>query len=328
MAPSTSFPGNAAFYLALIGFASLFLFLAGTRAVVMLRARWENRLGSPREILERVITIPSLVLGTRRVNRSRYWYAGLLHTLIFWGFLALQVRTLNFLLDGIHEDASLQSIFGVVYTGFRPVMDLFNVLVIIGVALAAVQRTFTRPARLTFNWDAWMILFLIWFLMVTDVLTNSFAIFLERGDKDAFTFLAFGLANLWDAIDISKASGEALHTSWWYLHLMDFLAFLVYLPISKHSHILTSPINVFFRRLTPTRLLHPIPNLEEREVFGVGKVQGFSWKQMLDFYTCTECGRCEVACPASNTGKDLSPKKIMHDMRYVVEAEVKRLMGV
>ena len=101
---------------------------------------------------------------------------------------------------------------------------------------------------------------------------------------------------------------------------LDFLIFLCYLPISKHSHLLAAPLNVFFRRLQPTGVLQPIPNIEEREVFGVGKVTDFSWKQMLDFYTCTECGRCEVACPASATGKDLSPKKIMHDMRYVVEA--------
>ena len=328
MAPSTSFPGNAAFYLTLIGFISIFLFLAGARARVILSSRWENRLGSPRDILQRLITVPTLVLGTQRVNRSQYWYAGVLHTLIFWGFLALQVRTLNFLLDGIHQEASLESIFGPVYTYFRPVMDLFNVLVIVGVAMAAVQRAFVKPRRLTFNWDAWLILFLIWFLMVTDVLTNSFAIFLERGGRDYVAFFAFGLANLWDAIGMSQATGEALHASWWYLHLLDFLVFLVYLPISKHSHILTSPLNVFFRRLTPTGVLQPIANIEEREVFGVGKAQDFSWKQVLDVYTCTECGRCEINCPAFLSGKELSPKKIMHDIRAVAEHEVRQLVGL
>jgi Fe-S oxidoreductase len=206
-------------------------------------------------------------------------------------------------------------------------MDLFDVLVIVGVGLAAFPRIFTKPARLTLNWDSWVILFLMWFLMVTDVLTNSFAIFLERGDRDAFAFWAFGLANLWDTIGMSQATAEALHTSWWYLHLLDFLMFLVYLPISKHSHILTAPANVFFRRLTPTGVLQPIPNLEEREVFGVGKAEDFTWKQQLDFYTCTECGRCEINCPAFISGKDLSPKKIMHDMRGVAEADVMRLTG-
>jgi Fe-S oxidoreductase len=328
MAPANSFPGNIGFYLALGGFVSLFLFLAGMRALVLLSGRPDNRLGSPRDIWTRIVTMPAYVLGTLRVNRPYYWYAGVLHTMIFWGFVVLQVRTLNFLLDGFNQQASLQSIFGIIYDLFRPVMDLFDVLVIVGVIMAMAQRAFVRPRRLTLNWDAWVILFLIWFLMVTDVLTNSFKIALDRGNHDAFSFFAFGLANLWDWMGIGRVSLESLHTSWWYLHLMDFLIFLAYLPISKHSHILTSPINVFFRRLTPTGVLQPIANLEQREVFGVGKVQDFSWKQMLDFYTCTECGRCEVACPASNTGKDLSPKKIMHDMRRVVELEVKRAMGV
>jgi Fe-S oxidoreductase len=297
------------------------------RLLVFARGRRESRLGSPKDIIERVVTMGPLVLGTARVNRPYYWYAGLLHTMIYWGFLTLQIRTLNFLLDGIHENISLAHIFGIVYDVYRPVMDLFNVLVIVGVGLAAFQRFVLKPKRLTFNWDAWLILFLIWFLMVTDLMTHSFEIALERGDRDAFSFVAFGLANLWDNIGISEASLEALHTSWWYLHLVDFLVFLAYLPISKHSHLLVSPMNVFFRRLEPTGTMQPIPNLEEREVFGVGKVTDFSWKQMLDFYTCTECGRCEVACPASNTGKDLSPKKIMHDMRYVVEAEARKSLG-
>jgi len=328
MAPSTEFPGNIGFYLALSSFVCLFLFLAGARAAVILRGRWENRLGSPRDIMTRVVTMVPYVLGTSRVNQPRYWYAGLLHTMIFWGFLALQVRTLNFLLNGFSEEASLQSIFGVVYDGLRPVMDLFNVLVIVGVGMAAVQRAFVRPRRLTLNYDAWFILFLIWMLMVSDVLTNSFEMFLHRGDRDAFSFFAFGVANLWGRIGMSIATAETLHAAWWYVHLLDFLVFLAYLPISKHSHILTSPLNVFFRRLQPTGVLQPIPNIEEREVFGVGKIEDFSWKQILDAYTCTECGRCSAVCPAYNTGKDLSPKAIMVDIRHVAESEVRHTIGL
>ena len=103
MAPSTSFPGNVAFYLTLISFFSVFIFLFGSRAVVLMRGRWENRLGSPRDVLTRFATLPLLVLGTKRLNRAAFWYSGLLHSMIFWGFLVLQVRTFNFLLDGFNE---------------------------------------------------------------------------------------------------------------------------------------------------------------------------------------------------------------------------------
>jgi Fe-S oxidoreductase len=328
VAPSTSFPGNAAYYTLFIGFVSLFIFLAGTRAGVILGGRWENRLGSLSDIWQRIVTLPSLVLATNRVNRPRYWYAGVLHTFIFWGFIVLQIRTLNFILDGFSEDISLQTIFGTLYDLFRPIMDLFNVLVIVGVLMAAAQRAFVRPRRLTLNWDAWFILFLIWMLMVSDVLLHSFAMYLEPGERDALSFFAYGLANLWESMGMSEATAEALHTTWWYIHLLDFLVFLCYLPISKHSHILTAPINVFFRRLTPTGVLQPIANLEEREVFGVGKVEDFGWKQIMDYYTCTECGRCEINCPAFISGKDLSPKKIMHDMRGVAELQARQRVGL
>lgn len=328
MAPSTSFPGNVGFYLTFASFVCLFLFLAGARATVIFSGRRENRIGTPRDLVTRITSMVPYVLGTLRVNRPYYWYSGVLHTMIFWGFLALQIRTLNFILNGVNETVSLASIFGTVYDVFRPVMDLFNVLVIVGVLMAALQRAFVRPRRLTLNWDAWFILFLIWFLMVTDVMTNSLEIFLERGDRDALSFFAFGVANYWDRIGMSVGTAEALHTSFWYLHLLDFLVFLAYLPISKHSHIITSPFNVFFRRLSPTGVLQPIPNIEEREVFGVGAVQGFSWKQVLDAYTCTECGRCSAVCPAYNTEKDLSPKQIMVDIRHVAESQVQQKLGL
>ena len=139
-------------------------------------------------------------------------------------------------------------ICGILYTGFGPVMELFNIIVFVGVGLAAFQRIFIRPARLSLNWDAWFILFLTWFLMVTDVLTNSFAIVLARGDRDAFSFLAFGLANFWDAIGISESVAEWLHASWWYLHPIDFLAFLPFLPRPKPPHHLPAPLHVFSRR--------------------------------------------------------------------------------
>jgi Fe-S oxidoreductase len=163
--------------------------------------------------------------------------------------------------------------------------------------------------------------------MVTDVMTNSLEIYLHPQDSDKLSFLAYGVAEIWDNLNMSIETAENLHAAFWYMHLFDFLIFLAYLPISKHSHILTSPLNVFFRRLEPTGVMPPIKDIEEKEVFGVGEVTQFSWKQMMDFYTCTECGRCEINCPAFISGKDLSPKKIMHDMRFVAEYDVKQLTG-
>ena len=320
MAPSTEFPGNIFFYLLFVGFVAFFLWAVYLRLRVILRGkivvRWD-------QIPTRLITALGLVGGNWRVaSRKRYWLSGLAHTMIFWGFITLQVRTLNFLLDGVHEDASFQSLFGDVYTYYRPVMDLFDVLVIVGVGIAAFQRIVLRPGRLTFNIDAWIILGLIDFLMITDVMANSFEIALHRGDQDYLTFFGFGVANLWDRVGLEGSAAEGLHTAFWYAHLVDFLVFLCFLPFSKHSHVISVFFNVFFRTLQPTGVLQPMPDLETLEVFGAARVKDFTWKQVLDFYTCTECGRCEVNCPAFLTGKALSPKKIMHDLRRTSQLHV------
>ncbi len=317
MAPSNEFPGNVFFYLLLAGFVAFFVWSAATRFRWFPRGKWVNRFD---RIPERLAGLVPWLLGNARVARPRYWYSGLLHTLIWWGFIVLQVRTLNFLLNGVDHSISFEHLFGDVYDyGLRPLMDVFNILVIAGVGMAAVQRFFWRPKRLTLNVDAWIILFLIFWLMVTDVMTNSLEIYLFDRDHEKLSFLAYGVSQIWDGIGMSTGTAEGLHVAWWYQHLLDFLVFLCYLPYSKHSHVLTIAPQVFTRRLEPTGVLAPIPDFEKAESFGAGKIEDFTWKQLLDSYTCTECGRCTAACPASLTGKLLSPKQVIVDIRHHME---------
>src|SRR3990170_3262264 len=127
MAPSTEFPGNVFYAITFFGFIAFFVYSAGIRYRWFLRGQWVNRFTDP---VRRALGLVPFVLANARVARSKYWYSGTLHSLIFWGFIALQIRTLNFLLAGIHEDVSLESLLGDVYTiGLRPIMDAFNVLV-------------------------------------------------------------------------------------------------------------------------------------------------------------------------------------------------------
>ncbi|TMB97307.1 MAG: (Fe-S)-binding protein [Chloroflexi bacterium] len=305
MTPANEFPGNVIYYLLFLGFLAFFAYSAYTRFGWVTRGHWLNRFD---RLIDRVAGLVPLLLGNSRVVRPNYWYSGLLHTLIWWGFIVLQVRTLNFLLNGFDHSISLESNLGVVYDALRPVMDAFNILVVVGVGMAAVQRFFWCPKRLTLNSDAWIILGLIGYLMVTDVFVNSFEF-----------FLGYGVSQLWDAIGLSRGTAEAFNTFFWYNHLLDFLVFLCYLPYSKHSHVLTIAPQVFTRRLEPTGVLAPIPDFEKAESFGAGKLEDFSWKQLLDSYTCTECGRCTAACPANATGKLLSPKQVIVDIRHAME---------
>src|SRR2546422_948839 len=122
---------------------------------------------------------------------------------------------------------------------------------------------------------------------------------------------------------MSQGTAAAIHPVFWYQHLPDFLIFLCYLPYSKHSHVLTVAPQIFTRRLEPTGVFAPIVDMEKRmeagEAFGAGKLQDFTWKQLLDSYSCTECGRCTEACPANLTGKLLSPKQVIVDIRHLME---------
>jgi Fe-S oxidoreductase len=323
MAPSTEFPGNVFYAITFFGFIAFFVYSAGIRYRWFARGQWVNRFGDP---IRRAVGLIPRVLANERVARRKYWYSGMLHSLIFWGFIVLQIRTLNFLLNGIHEDVSLESALSDVYTiGLRPLMDVFNLLVIVGVLMAAWQRFFWRPQRMTLNLDGWICLGLIGWMMVTDIFANSAEIALERPNHQWASFTAFGFAELWDGIGFTGEGMELFHVAWWYSHLVTFLVFLVYLPYSKHSHVITVAPSVFVRSLEPSGVLQPIKDFETAESFGSGKLESLHWKQMLDSYTCTECGRCTEACPANITSKTLSPKQVIIDIRHLMEEQVPAL---
>jgi Fe-S oxidoreductase len=319
MAPSTEFPGNIFFYLFLIGFLGFFAWSVGVRFKWFTKTQWVNRFTDP---IQRIVGMIPYLLGNSRVARKRYWYSGILHTFIWLGFLVLQVRTLNFILNGIHEDISFEANLAESWDYvIRPVLDIFNVLVLVGVGMAVVQRLFWKPQRMTLNWDGWVTLGFIGWLMVTDIFTNSFEIYLFQPENAKWSFVAYGLSEIWASMGMSQSVAEALHVVWWYQHLLTFLGFLCFLPYSKHSHVLTVVPQIFTRRLEPTGVLQPLGDFDKLETFGVGKLEQFNWKQMLDSYSCTECGRCTDVCPANVTGKTLSPKAIIVDIRHLMEEQ-------
>jgi Fe-S oxidoreductase len=160
--------------------------------------------------------------------------------------------------------------------------------------------------------------------MVTDIMVNSFEFYLhpELFENPELSYVAYGFSELWAEIGMSQSTAEALNTFFWYAHLIDFLAFLAFLPYSKHSHVLVVVPQIFLRRNEPTGVMQPIKNIEEAETFGAGKLTDFNWKQLLDPFNCTECGRCTEVCPANITGKLLSPKQYIVDVRHMLDAEI------
>ncbi len=172
--PSHELPGNVIYFAALAAGIGFFIYSVSLKLRVFMKAKADYRFD---HLVERVTSLVPYLLGNSRVARKRYWYSGLLHTMIWWGFLVLQIRTLNFLIKGFNSDISFEHLGGFYYDVLvRAPMDVFNILVLIGCGMAAWQRRFWKPARMTFNTDAWIILFLIAFLMVTDIFTNSLEI--------------------------------------------------------------------------------------------------------------------------------------------------------
>jgi Fe-S oxidoreductase len=308
-------PGNLVFLLVLILAWVLFLRRASV-LVAYLRLgrpdiRWDEVGGRSRVVLRDV-------LAQGRMFHEAY--AGLMHAFIFWGFLVVTIMTLTFWVGGVVPQVPT----GVIDQNpvFLVVLETFEAAVLIAVGMAFLRRLALHPNRLTFNTDALIILSLIAILMVTAFLASATQIAYEPRPNDRFAYISTRLAPLFAGLD--RGPLLAAHTVFWWAHNLTVLVFLTYLPRSKHLHIITSPFNVFFRSNRPRGQLSyvDIDKAFEQDPpsLGAGRVTDFSWKHLLDLYTCTECGRCEAQCPASRTGKPLSPKKLILDLKdYLLE---------
>jgi Fe-S oxidoreductase len=303
--------------------------LFARRALLLYRL---NRLGRPIErrgdVGRRVARETSHVLGQRKLLQRVL--PGFMHAFIFWGFLILLTTIAEALGQAIDAD------FALPLAGHSPwlglLQDLFAVLVVVGLGMAVWIRAGQRPERFVGSHalDAYRILGLIFWIIVT--------LFLMRGAR-----IAEGLAGYpttWTPI-----STLASHLFTWmgaawngffarfflWIHLALVLGFLVYLPYSKHLHIITSAFNVWFSSTRPRGALTPLPiDLESLEAgdqsLGAAAIVDLNRKSLLDLYACTECGRCQSACPAWNTGKPLSPKLLIMNLRDHLLEEGPRIL--
>ncbi len=309
MRPTDTPLGFALFLALLLISLGTFGYLMESRWAILAAARPSGRFDRWRERIRGVVVY---FLGQRRILERGYRGAGLMHALIFWGFLAISVNTVHFLGNGFSEGWHLPG-FGpgsIAGEGYVLVRDLFEIAVLAMVLVAGYRRAFLKPARLTRSWDAVLILSLIAALMLSDLML--------AGCETAATGRAGGYRSLAGAmiapvLGSSPMARPVLHEALWWTHLASLLFFLAYLPVSKHFHVVTALPSILFRRLDQGSL--PKMDLEGSEHFGVTGFLDLGWKDILDVYSCTECGRCQDACPAWATGKPLNPKKINEDMR-------------
>ncbi len=254
----------------------------------------------------------------------QYPLSGLGHALIFWGFLVISLHTITLFGKGFSPEFHLP-LFGsdqVLGKAYKLCKEVFVLLVLLAVTAAYIRRRFFKPERMTLSFEANMVLGIIAMLMITDFLIDGAELIHAAGSRAALesmvTFSPFsGIVAGWLA-GLSPAALAWTHGVSFWAHCLGILFFLNLLPLSKHFHVITAIPNVFFQRLDGHKLPH-MPDLEDRleqmetdesVALGLARPANLSWKQLFDGYTCTECGRCTDNCPASQTGKSLSPKQI------------------
>lgn len=255
------------------------------------------------------------VVGQRSVRRKIG--PGIAHTMIFWGFIVITVGTLEMMVEGIFHGANLGRLSPLFYGYYLRIADVMALGVLLGVSFGFYRRLILRPHYLKTTPESLAILGITAGLMISLFLMNAFRIaaFPENGMSSFFP-LSAPLANLLGLGGMETSGAFVGMEVFYWTHLLLVLGFLMYIPNSKHLHILAAAPNVFLKHLGVPKAME-VTNLEDESAtsFGIGKVSELNWKKTLDLYACTECGRCEEVCPADLTGKPLSPSKLVHDFK-------------
>ena len=312
--------------IALVALAAATLLLTARRARQLLQLMRQSRRPDRRggDLRGRARAALVDVLGQGRL--LRWPFAGLLHALIFWGFLVLLTAIAQAIVEALVVGVRLDTIPAVAPV-LAHLQDLFCVLALTGVLLALVNRLVVRPGRFRGSHRGDALLILGWIAALLVCMELNYATLIAERSPEALGAdrpLAAALSHLFTPLGSGSEALVALHGVFFWGHLILVFGFLVYLGYSKHLHIVTAPVNVVLREQGPRGRLRTVdieavmsaPD-ERDQRFGAGALEDLSWKDVLDLYTCTECGRCQSHCPAYLTGKPLSPKTLITDLREV-----------
>jgi Fe-S oxidoreductase/nitrate reductase gamma subunit len=249
-------------------------------------------------------------------------YPGIMHFLLFIGGILLLIGTG---LDVINHYV-VNFLYGGVYLGVSFAADFGGLMMLVGAGMAIVRRYVQKPERLNTIWDDGIVLSLIVIVVLTGYFLEGFRMlgatpgelaqpeFYSHPEWSIWSFGGYAIAVLFSGLpEGSRLAGY--NVLYWFHAIIAFGAiYYVCFSFSKLTHIIVSPINAFLKTSRPKGALSPI-NLEAAEFFGVGKIDNFTWKQLLDLDACTNCGRCQDRCPAHLSGKPLSPRKIIQDLK-------------
>jgi ferredoxin len=326
--------------------ASVFLFWKNIRKIIR-----NIHLGKDLELNDqpglRLKTMIKVALGqSKMVVRP---VAGIMHILVYAGFVVINIEVIEIVIDGVLGSHRILSSFGILYNVLIASFEWLALGVIAGCVIFLVRRNVLRLKRFRQKeldgWprsDANIILITEIALMTAFLIMNHADALLQmRGVGHYSTAGMFPVSNLMPGFfsGLSNKHLALIERSCWWFHITGIFAFLNYLPYSKHLHILFSFPNVYYSNLNPKGKFSNMPSVTNEVKlmmnpsaivptvdpvappgkFGAKDIYDLSWKNLLDAYSCTECGRCTSSCPANITGKKLSPRKIMMDTRDRME---------
>lgn len=292
-------------------FLTMAIFVAGVVRRIM---RW--RQGRPEKrggnFWQRIWFMVLQVFAQRRTLDERF--PGLMHFSIFWGMLVLAIGTAFATIDWdvTHLFFGFQILTGWFYIVFELMLDILGLLSVLGLGMAIQRRYGTRPERLgnfpvkKLAGDDLYVLVMLSFIVLSGYLTEGLRLAVTQPEWAAWSPIGNAIAKFF--LSLGDPTNQTLHLVIWSLHILTAFGALLSIPFTKLFHILSVPLNVYFRSLEPAGKL---PAAVMEGGMGVKEWKQFTWKQLLDFESCTRCGRCQDVCPAYASAKILSPRNMM-----------------
>jgi Fe-S oxidoreductase/nitrate reductase gamma subunit len=263
----------------------------------------------------RIWSVIVQAVGQKRTLQDLF--PGIMHFTVFWGMIALLIGTALATIDWdiTHLFFGFQFLTGSVYIIYELVLDILSLFLIFGLGMAIYRRYFVRPDRLAnmpgegLKWDDLYVLTMLVLIAITGYLVEGLRIAVTQPDWAAWSPVGNAIAGAFTSL--GDPSNEALHFGLWSFHILIAFGALASIPFTKFWHLLSAPTNIFFKSLEPAGKMHPPASADEP---GAKEWTDFTWKQLLDFDSCTRCGRCQDVCPAYTSGFSLSPRDVIIKM--------------
>jgi len=300
-------PNPMIFTMVLVFAALLFVWSCYSRFGLVTIGRPDDRF---QKVAARILNTVIYAFAQKGVLQKPF---GINHFALFWSFMVLLLANGEFIIRGLFPAISFSILPNTIYHPLVFLFDLASLLALVCVIIAGIRRVIWPPYPEAITLDAYVILSMVALLMIAFFNLHGVEIAIGKNPAAAAMPIssAFG-AMFYTGLSMERAVPYI--TFWWWLHAIVLLTFLNYLPYSKHMHILSSIPSCFFRRLEKANTL-PTETFLKGNKFGVETLDQFTWKDLFDSFACTECGRCQIACPATNTNKPLNPRQIIHDLK-------------